>query len=319
MTSLLARELVFVTGKGGVGKTTVAAGPRARGRAARGRRDDRRARSAARRACPRGARPRGRAARGRGRARRRAVGDHDRPRRGAARSGPGAARRPAASSARWRARTRSGTSSPRRPGAKELVTIAKVWELAQPRALGRAAAAPTTSWSSTRPASGHGARACSRTPRHVRRDRPRRADRRQARKVADLLRDPARTALVAVALAGEMPVSETLELERPRAGRARPRPRRTSSSTRSCPQRFGRAELAARRGPRRRRAAPVLARACASHHGLAAAQRRAAAPPAPGGGRRPSRRCPSSPGARLHPHDVEHLAAHLARRLDGAA
>ena len=37
------------------------------------------------------------------------------------------------------------------PGAKELITIAKVWELAQTAALGQAQPRATTSWSSTRP------------------------------------------------------------------------------------------------------------------------------------------------------------------------
>src|ERR671931_2223076 len=97
------------------------------------------------------------------------------------------------------------------PGAKELITIAKVWELTQP-----------SRWDSRNrtydlvvvdaPASGHGV-AMMTTPRtfgEIARVGP---IRRQAFKVRDLLADPARTGYVAVALPEEMPVNETLELE----------------------------------------------------------------------------------------------------------
>ena len=98
------------------------------------------------------------------------------------------------------------------PGAKELITIAKVWELAQ-----------ATRWDRHNrtydlvvvdaPASGHGL-AMLTTPRtfgEIARVGP---IRRQAFKVRDLLADPERTGYVAVALPEEMPVNETLELER---------------------------------------------------------------------------------------------------------
>jgi anion-transporting ArsA/GET3 family ATPase len=98
------------------------------------------------------------------------------------------------------------------PGAKELITIAKVWELAQ-----------LSRWDARNrtydlvvvdaPASGHGL-AMLTTPRtfgEIARVGP---IRRQAGKVSELLGDPARTAYVAVALPEEMPVVETLELER---------------------------------------------------------------------------------------------------------
>ena len=97
------------------------------------------------------------------------------------------------------------------PGAKELITIAKVWELAQ---LDR--------WSKTgrtydlvivdAPASGHGI-AMLETPAtfgDIARVGP---IQRQAYKVRDMLRDPARTGYVAVALPEELPVNETIELE----------------------------------------------------------------------------------------------------------
>jgi anion-transporting ArsA/GET3 family ATPase len=98
------------------------------------------------------------------------------------------------------------------PGAKELITIAKVWELTQP-----------SRWDSRNrtydlvvvdaPASGHGV-AMLTTPRtfgEIARVGP---IRRQAFKVRDLLADSEQTGYVAVALPEEMPVNETLELER---------------------------------------------------------------------------------------------------------
>ena len=98
------------------------------------------------------------------------------------------------------------------PGAKELITIAKVWELTQP-----------SRWDSRNrtydlvvvdaPAAGHGL-AMLTTPStfgEIARVGP---IRRQAFKVRDLLRDPEQTGYVAVALPEEMPVNETLELER---------------------------------------------------------------------------------------------------------
>ena len=98
------------------------------------------------------------------------------------------------------------------PGAKELITIAKVWELAQ-----------LSRWDARNrtydlvvvdaPASGHGL-AMLTTPRtfgEIARVGP---IRRQAGKIQDLLGDPERTGYVAVALPEEMPIVETLELAR---------------------------------------------------------------------------------------------------------
>jgi len=98
------------------------------------------------------------------------------------------------------------------PGVKELITVAKVWELAQ-----------LERWDARNrtydlvvvdgPATGHGV-AMLATPRtfgEVARVGP---IRRQATKVMAFLRDPERTAYLAVALAEEMPVVETLELGR---------------------------------------------------------------------------------------------------------
>ena len=98
------------------------------------------------------------------------------------------------------------------PGAKELITIAKVWELTQPSRWDRRN--PTYDLVVVdAPASGHGL-AMLTTPRtfgEIARVGP---IRRQAFRVRDLLADPERTGYVAVALPEEMPVNETLELER---------------------------------------------------------------------------------------------------------
>jgi hypothetical protein len=98
------------------------------------------------------------------------------------------------------------------PGLTELVTMGKVWELAQ---LERRTekAAPYDLVIVDAPATGH-ALAMLRAPRtfaDVARVGP---IHRQAGFIARFLEDPAATAFVAVALAEEMPVNETLELER---------------------------------------------------------------------------------------------------------
>ena len=98
------------------------------------------------------------------------------------------------------------------PGAKELITIAKVWELAQPQRWNRATARYDLVVVDA-PASGHGIGMLT-TPRtfgEIARVGP---IRRQAYKVSEMLADPARTGYVAVALPEEMPVNETIELER---------------------------------------------------------------------------------------------------------
>jgi anion-transporting ArsA/GET3 family ATPase len=96
------------------------------------------------------------------------------------------------------------------PGAKELITIAKVWELAQ-----------LERWDAHNrtydlvivdaPASGHGLAMLTApsTFGEIARVGP---IRRQAHKVRDMLADPGRTGYIAVALPEEMPVNETLEL-----------------------------------------------------------------------------------------------------------
>jgi anion-transporting ArsA/GET3 family ATPase len=98
------------------------------------------------------------------------------------------------------------------PGAKELITIAKVWELAQKQRWDRHGRTYDLVVVDA-PSSGHGV-AMLTTPRtfgEIARVGP---IRRQAYRVRDLLSDPEQTGYVAVALPEEMPVNETLELER---------------------------------------------------------------------------------------------------------
>jgi anion-transporting ArsA/GET3 family ATPase len=97
------------------------------------------------------------------------------------------------------------------PGAKELITIAKVWELAQRERWDRHNR-PYDLVVVDAPASGHGI-AMLTTPRtfgEIARVGP---IRRQAYRVSEMLSDPSRTGYVAVALPEEMPVNETIELE----------------------------------------------------------------------------------------------------------
>lgn len=97
------------------------------------------------------------------------------------------------------------------PGAKELITIAKVWEIAQLERWDRRKGTYDLVIVDA-PASGHGL-AMLRTPQtfgDIARVGP---IRRQATKIRDMLGDPARTGYIAVALPEEMPVTETLEME----------------------------------------------------------------------------------------------------------
>ena len=97
------------------------------------------------------------------------------------------------------------------PGAREMATMVRVWELAEGRRRGRGQRDYDLVIVDG-PASGHGL-GMVRTPRtfgQIARVGP---IRRQTDRVGELLADPGRSAYLAVALAEEMPVNETLELE----------------------------------------------------------------------------------------------------------
>ena len=97
------------------------------------------------------------------------------------------------------------------PGGQELITVAKIWEMAQAQRWSSSARAYDLVVVDA-PASGHGL-AMLRAPRtyaEIARVGP---IHRQAEKVAALLRERGRTGYVAVARPEEMPVNETLDFE----------------------------------------------------------------------------------------------------------
>jgi anion-transporting ArsA/GET3 family ATPase len=97
------------------------------------------------------------------------------------------------------------------PGAKEMITLGKVWELAQSERWDRRNRTYDLVIVDA-PASGHGVAMLS-TPRTFSEIARVGRIRRQADKVGALLRDGERTGYLAVAMAEEMPVAETLELQ----------------------------------------------------------------------------------------------------------
>lgn len=213
---LLQRELIFVTGKGGVGKTTVAAGL-GMALAAAGRRTI---------VCEVGAQRRLPALFGRG------SGDPHTAKAGthgeevalddglwATSIDPNSALREwlatqLPSKALVELLSRSNLFhyfTAAAPGARELVTVTKVWELAQAKRWEKKAR-PYDVVVVDLPASGHGVGLLrtARTFADVARVGPIAS---QAGRVRDTVEDPSRSAFVAVALPGELPVTETLELE----------------------------------------------------------------------------------------------------------
>ncbi len=97
------------------------------------------------------------------------------------------------------------------PGLRELLTIGKVWELAQADRR-TAGAQPYDVVILDAPATGHGL-AVLRAPRTFAQTAAAGRIARQAGQIDDLVRDPARTAIVAVARPEELPVNEAIELE----------------------------------------------------------------------------------------------------------
>jgi anion-transporting ArsA/GET3 family ATPase len=98
------------------------------------------------------------------------------------------------------------------PGAKELVALAKAWEIAQLERWDRSRSAYDLAIIDG-PATGH-AVGMLQTPRTYAEIARVGSIRRQADKIDEFLADPERAAIVAVALPEEMPVNETLDLER---------------------------------------------------------------------------------------------------------
>jgi hypothetical protein len=309
MTQLLGRELVFVTGKGGVGKTTVALCI-ARAAARGGRRTV---------LCE---------VSGQARAARmhRLAG-----------TPPGAEVElgeglwattidPLPAFEEWAARVigsrrlvhamaRSNAFSAflgAAPGARELVTIAKAWDLGRPERWVRGARGYDVVVLDA-PASGHGLGllGAPRTFAEIARVGPIAT---QASRVVELLEDPDRSAVVAVAQAAEMPVSETLDLEeRVRATLRRGLDAIVVNSV--LARRFSAADIeriAAADGA----VAPPVAAAVHRRHGVAAAQQ---------GQLRRLRRHASAPvvtlpfvsAPALGPDEIGALTDVLARRLGG--
>ena len=208
MRDLLDKRLIFVTGKGGVGKTTIAA---ALGLAAAG---------AGRRVlvCEVAAEERITAAFGVP-----AIGFEEveiEPRLSAFSASPDGAMQ------EWLhdqlpSRTLAGLLGGNRifqsmtavmPGLAEMVTVGKLWELAQLERR-QPSSAPYDLVIVDAPATGHGL-ALLETPRNFTELARVGPIHRQASIVDAFVRDPATTAVIAVALAEEMPVNETIELER---------------------------------------------------------------------------------------------------------
>jgi hypothetical protein len=126
------------------------------------------------------------------------------------------------------------------PGARELVTVTKLWELAQSRRWSKGAEGYDVVVADL-PASGHGLgllRAAG-TFADIARVGPIAS---QAGKVRDTVEDPVQSAVVAVALPGELPVTETLELEG-RVGEHLHRPVDAIIANAVLPQRWPLADL----------------------------------------------------------------------------
>ena len=304
---LLDKRLVFVTGKGGVGKTTVAA---ALGLAAARRglrtivcevahqersRGDARARASGRRGDGAGARPVRRDA---------STSEHTQEEWLRYQLPSGHARRPA--------RPQPGLPVPDRGGARDQRAGDDREDLGARAARPQAPRAAGTTCVVDAPATGHGL-AMLRAPRtfgDIARVGP---IRRQARPIHKFIAIPDTTGVLAVALPEEMPVNETLEYEeRSRGAGHGARRGRGQRLYPAALQRRGGARLESLDG-RGTAEARAAARAALTEHRRARGERSQAAAPARAGGRAAWPRSPSCSRPSSAPSEVEQLSRELER------
>lgn len=311
MIPVLDRQFVFVTGKGGVGKTTVAAAL-GLGASARGRRTI---------VCEVGSQRRVP----------RLFGLEPADDAGEVEVAPGLATtsiEPNTLLRQWlevQLRSRSiaallsrspafGLFAAAVPGAREVITLAQAWNLAQPRRWGGREPGYDTVIVDA-PASGH-ALAMLRTPRTFGDIARVGTVRRQADRVRSLLTDARRTAYVAVALPEEMPVTETLELERALHDEVGAGPTVVVANGMLTP-RFSAAELGRLEAEAPEARTPELAAALAAarSHGRRARTQQAQLRRLRRGADAPVIALPELLDSDLAPRGLERLARELERRL----
>ena len=312
MTGLLDREFIFVTGKGGVGKTTVAAAI-ALETAARGRRTI---------LCEVGDRQR----------LARSFGVAEPPTGGEVELRPGLAAtsiEPNAVLRRWlegQLGSRTLVSILTRtpvfvyfvaavPGAREIITLAQAWNLAQPRRWGTDDPGFDTVVVDA-PASGH-AIGMLRTPRTFGDIARVGTVRRQADRVRSLIADADRAGYVVVATPEEMPVSEALDLERRLVDEVGTRPSAIVVNALS-PRRFSAREIEQLEHVAAERSSGPLGASLgvASAQGRRALVQQAQLARLRREARSPVLTLPQLLDAELGPDELERLGRELARKLD---
>jgi len=200
------------------------------------------------------------------------------------------------------------------PGAREVIALAQAWNLTQPQRWGGREQGYDTVIVDA-PASGH-ALGMLRTPRTFGDIAGVGTVRRQADRVRSLLTDARRTAYVVVALPEEMPVTETLELERELHDEVGAGPTVVVANG-MLPQRFSGAELERLEAEQPDGRAPELAAAlgAASSHGRRARAQQAQLRRLRRGAEAPVVTLPELLDSDLRPANLERLARELERRL----
>lgn len=201
------------------------------------------------------------------------------------------------------------------PGAREVITLAQAWNLAQPQRWGGREQGYDTVIVDA-PASGH-ALGMLRTPRTFGDIARVGTVRRQADRVRSLLTDAGRTAYVVVALPEEMPVTETLDLQRELHHEVGAGPTVVVANG-MLAQRFSAAELELLEAEPPDGRAPELeeALAAARSHGRRARAQQAQLRRLRRGAEAPVVTLPELLGPDLGPLELEQLARELARKLD---